>query len=104
MHDLVSRDIRQFIRENGRYRFVKLYELIQKNESLDNISERLEIDHKSILHWKTIFEMIGSDGFPSFVPDLSTTQKPSKLRLIVNEEPKNSRQNRENLKDLFKIY
>ena len=67
MHDLISRDIRTFIRDHGRYRFGKLYELIQKNESLDNISDLLEIDKESILHWKTIFEMLGSDGMPSFV-------------------------------------
>lgn len=66
MHSIISRDIRKFIQRHGRYRFTKLYELIQENESLEHISDILDMDHISIMHWKTIFEMIGSDGLPEF--------------------------------------
>ena len=86
MHSIISRDIRRFIQKNGRYRFTKMYELIQKNASLEEISGVLDIDHISIMHWKTIFEMIGSDGLPEFqspVCEESTTQA---FEVIVNEE------------------
>ena len=88
MHDVISRDIRKFIRDHGRYRFGKLYELIQNNEDLGYISELLELDKESILHWKTIFEMLGSDGIPSFVPELpdpSSSVAPV-FELICNDE------------------
>ena len=87
MHSIISRDVRKFILNNGRYRFFKLYELIQKNSSLDHISEILEIDHVSIMHWKTIFEMIGSNGFPSFDAPIPDYEEPITFKILVNEDP-----------------
>ena len=87
MHSIISRDIRRFIHRHGRYRFTKLYELIQKNASLDHISDVLDIDHISIMHWKTIFEMIGSDGLPEFQSPARDIDPTQSFELIVNEQP-----------------
>ena len=104
MHDIISRDIRRFIRKNGRYRFVKLYELIQKNSSLEQISDLLEIDQDSIMHWKTIFEMIGSDGIPKFDSPLPDIKESVTLKVIVNEDPSPSTIDKETRKRNFTIY
>ena len=110
MHDLISRDIRKFIRDHGRYRFGKLYELIQNNEDLEYISELLELDKESILHWKTIFEMLGSDGIPSFVPDLpdpSLSIAPA-FELICNNDvlqaPSISEESPADIRKFFRLY
>jgi hypothetical protein len=87
VHSIISRDVRIFIRNNGRYRFFKLYELLQQNSSLEHISEILEIDHPSIMHWKTIFEMIGSNGFPSFDAPIPEWDEPLNLEILINEDP-----------------
>ena len=106
MHDLISRDIRTFIRDHGRYRFGKLYELIKKNESLDNISQLLEIDKNSILHWKTIFEMLGSDGMPSFIPELpapALSAGPA-FELITNNENPQISDRKPDIRKLFRLF
>ena len=104
MHDIISRDIRRFIRQNGRYRFSKLYELIQKNRSLEHISGLLEIDQASIMHWKTIFEMIGSDGIPTFGSSLPEPEETVRFEVIINDTPSPSIVNKEELKKNFTIY
>ena len=109
MHDLISRDIRKFIRDHGRYRFGKLYELIQKNEDLDYISGLLELDKENILHWKTIFEMLGSDGIPSFVPDLPDPSYTAPVfELICNDEdlqpPSLSEKSPSDIRRFFRLY
>ena len=88
MYSIISRDIRRFIQRHGRYRFTKLYELIQSNASLDHISDVLDIDHISIMHWKTIFEMIGSDGLPEFQSPARDMKRSQSFEVIVNEKPK----------------
>jgi len=88
MHSIISRDIRRFIQRHGRYRFTKLYELIQNHASLEHISEVLDIDHITIMHWKTIFEMIGSDGLPEFQSPARDVDPTQSFEVIVNEEPK----------------
>ena len=88
MHDLITRDVRRFIREHGRYRFCKLYELLQQHEELVKISQILDLETDSILHWKTIFEMIGDSPFLSSIP-LPPSQNTPKLELVSDElEPK----------------
>ena len=104
MHDIISRDIRRFIRQNGRYRFVKLYELIQRNSSLEHISDLLEIDQDSIMHWKTIFEMIGSDGIPKFDSPFPDIEETVTLKVIVNEDPSPSTIDKETRKKNFTIH
>ena len=86
MHSIISRDIRRFIQNHGRYRFTKLYELIQSHASLEHISDVLDIDHITIMHWKTIFEMIGSDGLPEFQSPARDMEASESFELIVNEE------------------
>jgi hypothetical protein len=106
VHDIISRDIRKFIQNHGRYRFMKLYELTQQNASLDYISDLLEIDHISIMHWKTIFEMIGSDGIPKFDTQHNETHQTKEFELFVNENPApvSTKQDRERQKKLFRVY
>ena len=107
MHSIISRDIRKFIQRHGRYRFTKLYELIQENESLEHISDILDMDHISIMHWKTIFEMIGSDGLPEFQSPSREIQEHHALELIVNEQRNNgqlSDTERQERKKLFTIH
>ena len=104
VHDIISRDIRRFIRQNGRYRFVKLYELIQRNSSLEHISDLLEIDQDSIMHWKTIFEMIGSDGIPKFDSPFPDIEETVTLKVIVNEDPSPSTIDKETRKKNFTIH
>ena len=86
MHSIISRDIRRFIQNHGRYRFTKLYELIQNHASLEHISDVLDLDHITIMHWKTIFEMIGSDGLPEFQSPARDVEPSQSFELIVNEE------------------
>ena len=86
MHSIISRDIRRFIQKHGRYRFTKLYELIQNHASLEHISGVLDVDHITIMHWKTIFEMIGSDGLPEFQSPARDLEPSQSFELIVNEE------------------
>lgn len=106
MHDIISRDIRKFIQQHGRYRFTKLYDLLQNNASLDHISELLELDHISIMHWKTIFEMIGSDGIPSFDSPQQHEPCVREFEIIVNENPlpSTSKNDKEKIKSLFTVY
>ena len=90
MHSIISRDIRRFIQRHGRYRFTKLYELTQNNASLEHISDVLDIDHITIMHWKTIFEMIGSDGLPEFHSPAREVDLSQSFEVFVNEEPTES--------------
>ena len=107
MHSVISRDIRRFIQRHGRYRFTKLYELIQNNATLDYISDVLDIDHISIMHWKTIFEMIGSDGLPEFQSPARDIESSQSFEVIVNEEPQDtyiSEEERLERKKLFTVH
>ena len=107
MHSIISRDIRRFIQKHGRYRFTKLYELIQNHASLEHISDVLDIDHITIMHWKTIFEMIGSDGLPEFQSPARDVEPFQSFELIVNEESEErqvSDQEKTEKRKLFTVY
>ena len=84
MYDLITRDVRLFIKEHGRYRLCKLYELINKNEDFERISDLLSISKKDILHWQTIFEMIGDSPLLS---SISTPPQPSEPTLEIIQNP-----------------
>ena len=107
MHSIISRDIRRFIQKHGRYRFTKLYELIQNHASLEHISDVLDVDHITIMHWKTIFEMIGSDGLPEFQSPARDVEPSQSFELIVNEETEERRvsdKEKTERRKLFTVY
>ena len=83
MYDLITRDVRKFIRVHGRYRLCKLYELIKNNEEFSVISDLLDISTEEILHWRTIFEMIGESPLLSNISSPPPLPEP-KLELISN--------------------
>ena len=83
MYDLITRDVRQFIREHGRYRLCKLYELIKNNEDFTIISDLLDISKEEILHWRTIFEMIGDSPLLSNISPPPPPSEPT-LEVITN--------------------
>ena len=104
MHSIISRDIRRFIQRHGRYRFTKLYDLIQSHASLEHISDVLDIDHITIMHWKTIFEMIGSDGLPEFQSPERDFETYQSFEVIINDVKKDSEVSEEEKTERRKLF
>ena len=90
MSDVVTREVRNFIKQYGRYRFYKLHEMLKANQTDEQISHTLDLDSQSIRSWRNIFLIIGEEDLPR--PQFQDTpgdviQITPKLEVLVNEDP-----------------
>ena len=90
MSDVVTREVRNFIKVYGRYRFYKLHEMLKENQPDERIAHTLSLEPNSIRSWRNIFLIIGEEDLPrpqfqESIPDISPA--PPKLEVLVNEDP-----------------
>ncbi|MEC7985246.1 MAG: hypothetical protein VX278_08775 [Myxococcota bacterium] len=91
MSDVVTREVRNFIKLYGRYRFYKLHEMLKENLSDEKISHTLGLEQNSIRSWRNIFLIIGEEDLPR--PQFQETVNevihltPPKFEVLVNEDP-----------------
>ena len=88
--DVVTREVRSFIKLYGRYRFYKLHEMLKENISDEQIAHTLGLEASSIRSWRNIFLIIGEEDLPRpqfESPPGEVVHLPPKFEVLVNEDP-----------------
>ena len=96
MHGIITREIRQFIKTHGRYRFHKLYALIKEDASREEISHLLDISSQDVQDWQQFFGLVDTEDLPlDFRPPqkaFEDSPPPSRFELIINPNPIENRE------------
>ncbi len=90
MSDVVTREVRNFIKRYGRYRFYKLHEMLKENKTDEKIAHTLGLERTSIRSWRNIFLIIGEEDLPRpqfESPPGEVIPLPPKFEVLVNEDP-----------------
>ena len=90
MSDIVAREVRNFIKNYGRYRFYKLHEMLKANQTDQKIAHTLDLEPQSIRSWRNIFLIIGEEDLPRprfSPPKTNIVYLPPKFEVLVNEDP-----------------
>ena len=90
MSDVVAREVRNFIKNHGRYRFYKLHEMLKANQTDQKIARTLDLEQQSIRSWRNIFLIIGEEDLPRprfSSPKTDVVYLAPKLEVLINEDP-----------------